>query len=75
MVVTDVGGVPDLVPSTDFGFIVPVNDQRALNEALAKAVRIPWNRSAIAAWGQSRSWRHVAAEVACQFQQVIAERN
>jgi glycosyltransferase involved in cell wall biosynthesis len=75
VVVTDVGGVPDLVPSSDFGFIVPVNDQNALDEALAKAVRIPWNRGAIAAWGQSRSWRHVAAEVAGEFRQVIAERN
>jgi glycosyltransferase involved in cell wall biosynthesis len=60
---TDVGGVPDMLPSTAYGFVVPVNDQASLESALRRALSTQWDRAAIAAWGQSRSWEHVAEEV------------
>jgi glycosyltransferase involved in cell wall biosynthesis len=74
VVASDVGGVPDMLRSEEFGFVVPAGDSKALEEALASAVRKSWDRSAIAAWGQSRSWQAVAAEVAAEFMRIAKER-
>ncbi len=63
VVSTNVGGAPDLLPTEEYGYLVPSGDQEALERALAKALGRHWNRPAIAAWGQSRTWERVAAEV------------
>lgn len=63
VVATDIGGVPDMIPSANYGFIVPVEDMAALTQALDRALNKRWNREAISAWGMSRSWDEVAGEV------------
>jgi glycosyltransferase involved in cell wall biosynthesis len=73
VVASDVGGVPDLLPSSEYGIVVPVGDQSALETALREALLKTWNREAIAAWGQSRSWEQVAEEVVRHVRQGIAE--
>jgi teichuronic acid biosynthesis glycosyltransferase TuaC len=73
VVASDVGGVPDLIPSQDYGTIVPIGNQEELETALRNALLHEWNRPAIAAWAQSRSWQQVASEVICQARQGIAE--
>jgi teichuronic acid biosynthesis glycosyltransferase TuaC len=73
-VASDVGGVKDMLPSDDFGFVIPPGDDAMLCAALTKAIEVRWNRTKIAAWGQSRSWEHVAAECAEVLRQATAER-
>jgi teichuronic acid biosynthesis glycosyltransferase TuaC len=73
VVSTAVGAVPDLIPSADFGMMVPPGDPAALAEALARALVVDWNRERIAAWGQSRSWDQVAEELRLEFEQVLLE--
>jgi teichuronic acid biosynthesis glycosyltransferase TuaC len=63
VVVTAVGGARALVPDVQYGSVVPVKDVEALTAALAASLNKQWNRQAIAAWGQSRNWTHVAREV------------
>jgi glycosyltransferase involved in cell wall biosynthesis len=63
VVATDVGAVPEMLDGGRFGIIVPVNRQPELEQALAAALDCNWDRTAIAEWGQRRSWRHVADEV------------
>jgi glycosyltransferase involved in cell wall biosynthesis len=63
VVATDIGGVPDMLPSETYGFVVPVDDQVTLENSLANALQRSWNREAIASWGRARSWDHVAHEV------------
>jgi len=75
VVASDVGGVPDLIPSPNYGVVVPIGDQKALETALEEALHRHWNRPGIAAWAQSRSWEQVAAEVIRQAQQGIGEHN
>jgi glycosyltransferase involved in cell wall biosynthesis len=71
---TDVGGVPDMIPDSRYGFVIPVGDEAALAGALDQAVRKDWDRSAIASWGQQRSWEHVAQDVLQEMQSVIAAK-
>ena len=74
VVATDIGGVPDMLPSTQYGLIVPVDDAPALQQALAMALKTPWDRTAIAAWGKSRSWDQVALEVLQQLTKVVLNK-
>jgi len=73
VVATDVGAVPEMIPSDQFGLVVPVGDIPALTEALALALQKPWQRAAIAAWGKSRSWDQVAREVLHQMQSAVGQ--
>ena len=71
VVATDVGGVPDMIPSPDYGFVVPIDDQVSLERALLEACRKRWDRGAIATWGQSRTWQHVAKEILREIHQTL----
>jgi glycosyltransferase involved in cell wall biosynthesis len=73
VVATDVGAVPEILSDSRYGFVVPVDDGAALEKALEEALRTDWDRPAISAWGQARSWQQVAAEVFCEMVQVAAE--
>ena len=73
VIASDVGGVRDMIPSEDYGLVVPASDQASLTAALGTALRIEWDRARIAAWGQSRSWTQVAAETATVLREAAAE--
>jgi glycosyltransferase involved in cell wall biosynthesis len=70
VVATAVGGVPEMLPSERYGLVVPVGDQRALDNALVAALRKQWDRDTISAWGRSRSWNAVAGEVLQEMDQI-----
>jgi teichuronic acid biosynthesis glycosyltransferase TuaC len=63
VVASRVGGIPAMLPKQRFGFMVPPQDVAALTDALERGLLTSWDRSAIAAWGRSRSWTDVAREV------------
>jgi teichuronic acid biosynthesis glycosyltransferase TuaC len=64
VVATEVGGVREMLPREEYGFVVPPSDESALTAALRKALDTRWDRAGITAWGRARSWEHVAAETA-----------
>jgi teichuronic acid biosynthesis glycosyltransferase TuaC len=72
VVATDVGSVPELLPSPAYGIIVPPNDTAGLSAGLERALDAEWDRAAIAGWGASRSWRQVAAEVLQLFEEIAS---
>ena len=74
VVATDVGGIPDMIPSEEYGMVVPVNQAAALRDALRKALARCWDHGAISARARARSWDQVAAEVLAQMQQVLTEQ-
>ena len=39
-ITTDVGGVRDLIPSNDYGWVVPVKDNEALGKSIEKAIEL-----------------------------------
>jgi glycosyltransferase involved in cell wall biosynthesis len=71
VVATDVGGIPDLVPSEAHGFVVPIDDQDALEDGLRKAFSRGWDRDIISARAQARPWAKVATEVLTQMQRIV----
>lgn len=73
VVATDVGGVPDMLPSEDYGFVVPVQDEQRLEAALVAALDKHWNRQAISAWAHRRSWSRVADEVLAELTRVAVK--
>jgi glycosyltransferase involved in cell wall biosynthesis len=69
VVATNVGGVPAMITSPEFGDVVQPGDPAALAAALEGALRQSWDRDAISRQGLSRSWAQVAREV---FEQLSA---
>ena len=63
VVATRVGAAADMVPNEQFGFLVPPRQTAPLTTALLNGILTKWDRGAIAAWGQSRSWEDVARDV------------
>ncbi len=73
VVSTEVGAIPEMIPSEQYGLKTPIGDQAGLNEALLKAAQKDWDRERIAVFGQTRSWDTVALEVLEQLREVRAE--
>jgi glycosyltransferase involved in cell wall biosynthesis len=74
VVATNVGAVADMIPSPDYGFIVPIADPESLEKALNQALSKEWDHRAISALAHSRSWEQVAREVFFELRE-IATRN
>jgi glycosyltransferase involved in cell wall biosynthesis len=62
VVATDVGGVPDMLPGSEYGVVVQPESSNALLAGLKTALTRRWDGEAIAAWGAVRSWKKVAEE-------------
>jgi teichuronic acid biosynthesis glycosyltransferase TuaC len=73
-VASAVGGVRAMLASGRYGIAVPPRDLAALTDALDRGLNQSWDRAAISAWGQSRTWTAVASEVIGIHRSVI-ERN
>jgi glycosyltransferase involved in cell wall biosynthesis len=72
VVATDVGAVRQMLPSTQFGTVVPVDDTPSLGAALREALTRAWDHAAISSWGRSRSWGQVAEEVLEEAKKAVA---
>jgi teichuronic acid biosynthesis glycosyltransferase TuaC len=71
VVAHDVGTVRRQVVDERFGFVVPVGNEAALEEALERALNRRWDRSAIAARGRARTWDNVADELFSVYESVV----
>jgi teichuronic acid biosynthesis glycosyltransferase TuaC len=71
VVASDVGGIPAMLSSEQYGFVVPPKNDAELTEALDRALRVRWDRKAISAWGCSRTWIDVAREVAAIHRNIL----
>lgn len=74
VVAFDVGGVPEMLPSEEYGIVVPPGDEAELEAALERAARQSWNRERIAERAKQRSWQVVASEAVEQLR-LAATRN
>lgn len=74
VVAFDVGGIPEMLPSEEYGMAVPVGDAAALERALERAAGRQWDRERIAARAKQRSWHVVASEAVEQLRRAAAVR-
>jgi glycosyltransferase involved in cell wall biosynthesis len=72
IVATDAGALTDMVPSQEYGYVVPFNDPEQLVNALRSALNRSWDRSRITQLAHARSWVQVAREVVDEMQQVVS---
>lgn len=56
VVTTAVGGNAEVVCRPELGSVVPFEDAAALQQAVATALRTPWDRAAIRAHAQANTW-------------------
>jgi AmiR/NasT family two-component response regulator len=52
-----------MIPSEEYGYVVPPGDESRLHEAIQSAMSRSWDREQISAPGQSRSWERVAKQI------------
>lgn len=62
VVISAVGGIPEIVVEGDTGFLVPAGDGRALLEAIRAVVDMPASRTAMGVAGRRRAEAHFDAD-------------
>lgn len=72
VVATDVGAVPDILPTPDAGRIVVPGQVNPLQQALFEVARQSWEAEAVRTAGRVRSWDRVAEEVRGVFKKVLS---
>lgn len=74
VVTTQVGGNAEVVARADLGIVVPFGDAVALSEAIERALRTGWDRSAIRRYAQDNAWERRIDALVDLFDDVYRER-
>jgi glycosyltransferase involved in cell wall biosynthesis len=61
VVASRTGGVPEVVSSSDFGFLVDPNDHAGLGASIVEALQKKWDRQRIIQYASQHSWERVSA--------------
>lgn len=72
VVATRVGGVPEILTSSDLGAMVDPENPRALAGAIDAALARTWDEEAIARAGCARDWDTVAREMVAEFERIAS---
>ena len=72
VVATDVGAVPDILPTPVVGRIVPVQQIEPLRKAIAEVLETEWVAEEVVKKSGVRSWDEVAGDVQKVFKKVIS---
>lgn len=72
VVSTNVGAVPGVVNSTDYGLLCPPDDVAQLATQISQALSLTWDRAKIAAHGRQFTWEKVARETVQVYQEILA---
>jgi glycosyltransferase involved in cell wall biosynthesis len=73
MIVSDGGGMPDLVAHDETGFVVPTGDPAALGAAMTTLLREPARRAAMGAAARARAQRFTAGAVVPRIERIYTD--
>ena len=74
VVATDVGGIPEIICSPEIG-LVTKRHEREFADALALALKKPWQRDSIVMHARERTWEQVARSLHDVFTSVVNTRS
>lgn len=64
VVATSVGGVPEVITSSDYGILVKPGNSKELAAKIIEALEMKWDREVIRSYALKFSWRSIAKQVA-----------
>lgn len=59
---TDVGGIPEIITSDDYGLLVKSSDSKQLTEKIIIALEKDWNNQKIREYAEQFTWKNIAKE-------------
>jgi len=68
---TNVGGVPEVITSDQYGLLVQPADSKDLAEKIIQALNRDWDRDAILKYAERYSWENIAKEILGVYEQVL----
>ena len=72
VVASDVGGIPDIVRSCDYGLLCKPGDPGKLAQLLDKALVKKWDRRCIAEYGRQFTWSKTARELVKIYEHTLS---
>jgi len=73
VVASEVGGVPEILTSPEYGIMVPKQNYEELANALMMAIKKPWNHNKIRSAVRNRTWDNVAQEIYSEINFVLGK--
>ena len=64
---TDVGGIPEIIDSSDYGMVVPSCDSTALVKALEWGLGKDWDNEKIRRYGENYTWKKIAQQTISEY--------
>jgi glycosyltransferase involved in cell wall biosynthesis len=64
VVATSIGGVPEVITSSDYGILVKPGNSKELAAKIIEALEMKWDREAIRSYALKFSWKSIAKQVA-----------
>lgn len=71
IVATNVGGIPEIIRSQDYGILVKDQDPMELAEAIKRALEKDWDCKKLIEYAQENTWAKCANRISQQFEEVI----
>ena len=71
VVASRVGGIPEIIVSTDYGLLVDPPHGEGFAEAIQAALDKAWDRERLVRYAMEHSWDQVSTKQESVFQQVV----
>ncbi|MEM1510586.1 MAG: glycosyltransferase family 4 protein [Thermofilaceae archaeon] len=71
VIASNVGGIPEVVSSSDVGILVPPKDAEALSQAILEGLHRKWNMSTILNHAAKYSWSTLIKRILLIYQKVL----
>jgi glycosyltransferase involved in cell wall biosynthesis len=68
---SDVGGIPDVITSPDYGLLAPPGDPALLAARILEGLDRPWDREAITKYARNYTWDAIAARISAIYRQLL----
>jgi len=75
VVATAVGGVPEVISSQNYGYLVANQDKIELAGAIGKALKKKWHTQSLVEYAKLNTWNNVAANLLSEYRAIINKQN